>query len=87
MPYLARSLSELAARGSETAMNYLNRPAGVHTDFYTRGLGGPALLLSLIQLAGRVRARRCSQMAARIGASPSEITVATLTPTNSTDTK
>jgi hypothetical protein len=57
MPYLARSLSELAARGSETAMNYLNRPAGVQTDFYTRGLGGPALLLSLIQLAGRVRAR------------------------------
>ena len=69
MPYLAGSLSELAARGSETAMNYLNRPAWVQAAFYAHVVfGGLALLLSPIQLAGRVRARvpRVHRMAGRI---------------------
>ena len=69
MPYLAGSLSELAARGSEPAMNYLNRPAWVQTAFYTHVVfGGLALLLSPIQLAGRVRARvlRVHRVAGRV---------------------
>jgi uncharacterized membrane protein len=69
MPYLAGSLSELAARGSETATNYLIRPAWVQIAFYIHVVfGGLALLLSPIQLAGRVRARvpRVHRMVGRV---------------------
>ena len=58
LPYLLNSLPDLAANGGEIAANYASRPGWVRIAFAAHIVfGGVALLLSPIQLSGRVRAR------------------------------
>jgi uncharacterized membrane protein len=58
LPYLLQPLPDLAANGGEIAANYAARPGWVRTAFAAHiGFAGVALLLSPIQLSGRVRAR------------------------------
>jgi uncharacterized membrane protein len=56
-PYLTESLAELADRDSGVAANYVDRPAFFQTMLYLHaGFAGIALVLSPLQLAGRLRA-------------------------------
>jgi uncharacterized membrane protein len=58
LPYIVQPLPDLAANGSEIAANYATRPGWVRTAFAAHIVfAGAALLLSPIQLSGRVRAR------------------------------
>lgn len=58
LPYLLNPLPDLAANGGEIAANYASRPGWVRVAFAVHIVfGGTALLLSPIQLSGRVRAR------------------------------
>jgi uncharacterized membrane protein len=58
LPYVTSSLRSLAADDAELALNYVNRPTWVKTVFYAHiAGGGVALLLSVVQLSARVRAR------------------------------
>jgi uncharacterized membrane protein len=58
LPYLLNSLPDLAANGGEIAVNYASRPGWVRIAFGAHIVfAGLALLLSPIQLSGRVRAR------------------------------
>jgi uncharacterized membrane protein len=58
LPYLVQPLPDLAASGGEIAANYATRPRWVRTAFVAHIVfAAVALLLSPIQLSGRVRAR------------------------------
>jgi uncharacterized membrane protein len=58
LPYIVQPLPDLAANGSEIAANYATRPGWVRSAFAAHVVfAGAALLLSPIQLSGRVRAR------------------------------
>ena len=58
LPYVLQPLRDLAANGNEIAVNYASRPSWVRTAFAAHvAFGGLALLLSPVQLSGRVRAR------------------------------
>jgi len=58
LQYLLQPLQALASSGNEIATNYAPRPAWVRYVFLTHVvLAGTALLLSPIQLSGRIRAR------------------------------
>ncbi len=58
LQYLVQPLQALAAGGGEIAANYAPRPSWVRVAFFAHVIfAGVALLLSPIQLSGRLRAR------------------------------